>query len=139
MGSGRANERGRFCMPARLKVLLLAVLCLVLFAGTGGAMTNASSGAGEKYIVLYKGQSVPSDAAATIAKAGGTLVYSYAQIGVAIAQSNNASFRANLLKDARIDDASATAKFATQLPNEQAGAEEGNFAGVEMKRHGRRV
>jgi lantibiotic leader peptide-processing serine protease len=110
-------------MQARLRVLFLAVLCLMLFAGTGGAMTNASGGVGEKYIVLYKSQSVPSDAAATIAGAGGTFVYSYTQIGVAIAQSNNASFRANLLKDARIDDASATAKFATQLPNEQAGAE----------------
>ena len=110
-------------MPARLRVLLLAVLCLMFFAGTGGAMTNASGGAGEKYIVLYKSQSVPDDAAATIAKAGGSLVYSYAQIGVAVAQSSNASFRANLLNDARIDDASATASFATQLPNEQAGAE----------------
>jgi subtilisin family serine protease len=110
-------------MTARLKVLLPAVLCLMLFAATGSAMTNASGGSGEKYIVLYKGQSVPSDAAATIGKAGGTLVYSYSQIGVAIAESSSASFRSNLLKDNRVDNASATAKFATQLPNEQAAAE----------------
>jgi subtilisin family serine protease len=110
-------------MPARLKVLLLAVLCLLLSAGTGGATTNVASAAGENYIVLYKSQSLPSDAATTIAKAGGTLVYKYDQIGVAIAQSSSTSFRANLLKDNRIDNASATAKFATQLPDEQAGSD----------------
>jgi lantibiotic leader peptide-processing serine protease len=114
-------------MPARLRVLLLGVLCLMLFAGTGGATTNATGGSGEKYIVLYKSQSVPSDAAATIAKAGGSLVYSYGQIGVAIAESASASFRDNLLRDNRVENASVTGKFATRLPDTQAGTDTGDL------------
>jgi hypothetical protein len=41
---------------------------------------------GSNYVVLYKQQAVGSNAASTIARAGGTLVYSYPQIGVVIAR-----------------------------------------------------
>ena len=108
-------------MHVRLRVLLLAVLAAV-FVTVGTAATSSGAGAAANYIVLYKGQAVPKDAASTIAAAGGSLVYAYDQIGVAIARSDNTSFRANLLKDARIDNAAPTAGFATQLPNEQADA-----------------
>ena len=106
----------------RFLVLLLGLLAAAAFVTGGTAATSNSAGAAANYIVLYKGQAVPKDAAATITKAGGTLVYAYDQIGVAIARSDNTSFRDNLLKDARIDNASPTAGFATQLPNEQADA-----------------
>ena len=106
----------------RFLVLLLGLLAAAAFVTGGTAATSNSAGAASNYIVLYKGQAVPKDAAATITKAGGTLVYAYDQIGVAIARSDNTSFRDNLLKDARIDNASPTAGFATQLPNEQADA-----------------
>ncbi len=74
----------------------------------------------QTYIVLYTAQSVPADAAATIAQAGGTLVYAYKAIGVAIARSDNPSFRANLLKDSRVNGAAATNGFATRLDGEPA-------------------
>jgi lantibiotic leader peptide-processing serine protease len=74
----------------------------------------------ETYIVLYKGQAVPADAAAKITAAGGTLAYSYNEIGVAIARSGSATFRADLLKDSRIENASATTGFGTQLQDEIA-------------------
>ena len=106
----------------RFLMLLLGLLAAAAFVTGGTAATSNSTGAAANYIVLYKGQAVPKDAAATITKAGGTLVYAYDQIGVAIARSDNTSFRDNLLKDARIDNASPTAGFATQLPNEQADA-----------------
>jgi len=106
----------------RFLVLLLGLLAAAAFVTGGTAATSNSTGAAANYIVLYKGQAVPKDAAATVTKAGGTLVYAYDQIGVAIARSDNTSFRDNLLKDARIDNASPTAGFATQLPNEQADA-----------------
>jgi subtilisin family serine protease len=109
-------------MHVRLRVLLLALIAAAAFVAGGTAATSSSAGAAANYIVLYKGQAVPKDAATTISSAGGKLVYSYDQIGVAIARSDNASFRANLLKDNRIDNASSTAGFATQLPNEQADA-----------------
>src|SRR5205807_7444828 len=41
--------------------------------------------------------------------------YSYAQIGVAIASSTGSSFRANLLKDQKVENASGTSLYATQL------------------------
>src|SRR5438874_9599933 len=110
-------------MQARVRVLLLALVTAAVFVAVGTAATSSNAGAAANYIVLYKSQSVPNDAAATIAGAGGTLVYMYDQIGVAVARSDSSSFRDNLLKDNRIENASATAGFATQLPNEQADAE----------------
>src|SRR5689334_24568240 len=107
-------------MHVRFKVLLLALVTAAAFATGATASTSSGAGAAANYIVLYKSQAVPKDAASTIAAAGGSLVYAYDQIGVAIASSSNASFRDNLLKDTRVDNASATAGFATQLPDEQA-------------------
>jgi lantibiotic leader peptide-processing serine protease len=83
----------------------------------------APAALGSTYVVLYKQQAVGSGAAATIAKAGGTLVYSYPQIGVVIARSESPSFRDDLLKDSRVENASATAGFAYQLPSQSTDAE----------------
>src|SRR4051812_34636020 len=107
-------------MHVRFRVLLLAVFAAAVFVTAGTSATSRSAGAAANYIVLYKGQAVPKDAASAIAAAGGSLVYSYDQIGVALARSSNDAFRANMLKDNRVDNASPTAGFATQLPNEQA-------------------
>jgi lantibiotic leader peptide-processing serine protease len=104
----------------RALALLLATAAVLIVAGLA---TGASSDSTATYIVLYKGQAVPSDAAKTIASAGGTLVYSYDQIGVAIARSNNSSFRDNIVKDNRVDGASATTNFASRLPDAQVAAE----------------
>ncbi len=98
------------------RVISIAVLLVVVaFAFAAGRSAPAQAGAMQTYIVLYSAQAVPSDAAATISSAGGTLVYSYDAIGVAIARSDNASFRTNLLQDSRIQGAAATTNFATQL------------------------
>jgi subtilisin family serine protease len=70
------------------------------------------------YIILYKQRTVGSDAASVVQKAGGSLVYSYPQIGVAIASSSDPSFRDNLLKNSKIENASSTDGFATQLPQQ---------------------
>ena len=73
----------------------------------------------QNYIVLYSQSAVPADAAAAMAKAGGSLVYSYGQIGVVIARSANPAFRDNVVKDNRVEGASATAQFATKLNDDQ--------------------
>ena len=78
---------------------------------------------GSNYVVLYKQQSLPRDAESTIMRAGGSVVYQYPEIGVVIAKSEIASFRDNLLKDNRIENAAATDRFATRLPDEQSSAE----------------
>jgi len=97
-------------------LLVALLITTVLVSAVGAAPSQA--GAGETFIVLYKANAVPADAATAIAKAGGTLVYSYGQIGVAIARSDSASFRANLLKDKRVENASSTARFGVQLKEE---------------------
>jgi lantibiotic leader peptide-processing serine protease len=81
----------------------------------GGAISG-TSGSAETYIVLYKQLSVESDAATTIQKVGGTLVYAYSQIGVAIARSESTSFRSNLLNNSKIENVSATTGYGYQLP-----------------------
>src|SRR5258705_8649643 len=72
----------------RIKPMLAAavagVLAVVPFATSASAQTTAS--AAKNYLVLYKGTKSPANAAATIASAGGTLIYDYSDIGVADAQ-----------------------------------------------------
>jgi subtilisin family serine protease len=93
-------------MQKRLKVLVLAVAGALALTGAAGA---------GNYIVLYKQQAVPSDATATIQKAGGTVVQAWPQIGVVIANSTSTSFRDSVLKDARIENASATDRFGIRI------------------------
>ena len=107
--------------PCRTKPVVYATLLLPLvFAAIaitrlGVRESRAATTAPENYIVLYAQQYVPADAANVIARAGGTLVHSYGEIGVALARSNNASFANNLLKDRRIEGAAATAQYAVRL------------------------
>ncbi len=86
-----------------------------VFPVAAASLPYSSTGVTQTYIVLYKKNATPSDAASTVSKAGGTLVYSYKQIGVLIASSDNALFTANLLKDSNVQGAAATSGFATQL------------------------
>ena len=108
----------------RRSFLLLAAMSAVLVATAVGSTALTASGAGsaQNYLVIYKSENVPANAAKAIQQAGGTLVYSYGQIGVALASSSNASFTSNLLKaDKSVDTAAATSGFATKLEDAQAG------------------
>src|SRR5215471_3884394 len=77
------------------------VAALLVAVGAAGG----TAGSTQTYIVLYKQQAVGSDAAASMQKAGGALVYAYPQIGVVVASSGNASFASNVLKDSRVSGA----------------------------------
>src|SRR4051812_13218265 len=101
----RASARG-------LLVAAVAVLSLA-FASTASA---------DSFIVLYKGNAVPVSAKTDVEKAGGTFVYGYDAIGVAIARSNRASFAAPLSKDNRVEGVSSTARFASRLDDPQGGS-----------------
>jgi subtilisin family serine protease len=87
------------------------IVCGLIAAATAVA---APAAFGSNYIVLYQQQAISGSAATTIQKAGGTLVYAYPQIGVAIASSSNSSFRANMLKNSGIANVASTAGFATK-------------------------
>src|SRR5919206_113028 len=99
----------------------------LIVCGLVAAVTAIAAPAafGSNYIVLYKSSTIQGDAGSTIQKAGGTLVYAYPQIGVAIASSTNPSFRDNLLQNSNIANAAATDAYATQLqdPESRAGSD----------------
>jgi lantibiotic leader peptide-processing serine protease len=114
----------RWFSPNRLFSVARIASASALFIAAVIAFIAASNislvraGSAQTYIVLYNTQSVSADAAATIAKAGGTLVANYNAIGVVIARSDNDAFRDNLMKNSAIQGVAATEKFATQLPDE---------------------
>jgi subtilisin family serine protease len=99
-------------LGAALALALAAAIGVVALAPTAGAGTTRT------YIVLYKQHAVASDAAARIQSAGGTLVASYSQIGVAIARSSNDGFAAAMKKDLRIKGVASTEGFGVQLPDQ---------------------
>lgn len=111
--SWRARFARRFGLPLALLGLVTAVSPLAT------SVAGHAAGSKQTYIVLYRGSSVPASARANIAQAGGTLVYSYDAIGVAIAQSSDPAFGASLARNADVEGAAATAAFATQLKSDQ--------------------
>jgi subtilisin family serine protease len=92
------------------------------------SLAFASSASADSYIVLYKGNAVPSSAKADVRAAGGTFVHAYDQIGVAIARSDSTAFAGRLGKDNRIEGVSSTARFASRL-DEPAGGSGGSAEG----------
>ncbi len=90
----------------RLLLLVSAAAVALVFAGAAGAA---------RYIILYKQHAVPDGAARSVAAAGGTLVAAYDGIGVAIARSDDPSFRDRLMQDARVEGAASTEGFGVRV------------------------
>jgi len=103
--------RVKYCFGITALVAVIAVFIFLPPISTH----SQSAPTQETFIVLYKDTSVPADAAAVIANAGGTLVKSYEAIGVAIATAPGRSFRDSVLSDSRIEGASSTTRFAVRL------------------------
>jgi len=99
----------------RIRRLMLAASFLLAAAPAFTTVQTAQAGVQQTYLVVYHDQALPADAAATIAGAGGAVVATYGDIGVAVARSDSATFRDNLIKDSRIEGVSATPALATRL------------------------
>ena len=99
----------------RTRLRLIAAVAALAVASLLAVPSEVHAGTTQTYVVLYKGSSVSSDAANVIAGAGGTMLIAYKQIGVAIATSDSSTFRANLLRDSRIQGAQSTAGFGVQI------------------------
>jgi subtilisin family serine protease len=98
---------------------------LVFLITAALALALAGAASADRYVVLYKQHAVPADATRTIEQAGGSVIAAYNDIGVVIAWSTSPSFRTSLMRDARIDGASATSAFGWQLkPVETASHDE---------------
>src|SRR4029077_14701750 len=95
---------------------LFTAAVIAFLAATNTALLHA--GTAQTYIVLYNTQSVSSNAAAVVAKAGGTLVASYNAIGVVIARSANDAFASNMLQNSAVHGVASTQNFATALSDD---------------------
>jgi len=105
-------------LPLRIATAsaLFIAAVIALLAATNTALLHA--GTAQTYIVLYNTQSVSSNAAAVVAKAGGTLVASYNAIGVVIARSANDAFASNMLQNSAVHGVASTQNFATALSDD---------------------
>src|SRR4051794_26268104 len=90
-GAGALRQPGRI---ARLSACTLIFTLALAFSSAAGAA---------RYLVVYKGENVPKNAAATIQAAGGQLVVKYDDIGVALADSSLDSFSTALAADSKVD------------------------------------
>src|SRR4051812_24124303 len=97
---------------------------LIVAAAAASSLAFTASARADSFVVLYKGSSVPASARADVAKAGGSLVYAYDEIGVAVARSDSASFATALSRDSRVDGVASTAGFASRLSEPDAGGQD---------------
>jgi lantibiotic leader peptide-processing serine protease len=110
--------RARKFLTLMLVLTIMVSMIGILSVSAAPAQQPYLAGTAQTYVVLYKTNAVSSDTATVIKNAGGSLVYSYDKIGVVIASSSNDLFRSNLMKDKRIEGASATTGFGVQLNDE---------------------
>jgi len=89
-------------MPRLLRAAAGALVSCVLGLN-GGASAAPAAAELTSYIVVYRDEAVPGDAAASLARAGGTLVHSYDAIGIALVTSSSATFRADVVGDSRVE------------------------------------
>jgi subtilisin family serine protease len=91
-------------MKAGVRVVaIMAVLALVLStaAATAAAKAPAPTQANGRYLVVFKTDTLPSDAAKRIAASGGKVIRTFEQIGV-VAAVGNATFASKIAKDAKV-------------------------------------
>src|SRR3984893_15363095 len=100
----------------------LAAGSMIVFAMLATPIEAAATGSTETYLVVYKTSASAQDAASLVQGAGGTLVYNYDQIGVAVARSNRNDFKSKVLADSRVDSVGPTSRGVTRLRNEEPDA-----------------
>jgi lantibiotic leader peptide-processing serine protease len=112
-------------MPVSVRRTLALLGSAVLAGSLMIAAPAAIAGESKAYLVVYKSLAVPSDAAARIQGAGGTLVARYDAIGVAVARSGSSTFRSSIKADARVSEAALTSKVVVRADdalNDSTGA-----------------
>ncbi|TMK90297.1 MAG: hypothetical protein E6G43_06730 [Actinobacteria bacterium] len=95
----------RFHAPRRLAILASVAMVALLLAVPGVRATG--TGTAQTYLVVFKAQALPANAAASITAAGGTVVQSYPQIGVVIARSSSSTFRSSVMRNGAIPSVAA--------------------------------
>jgi subtilisin family serine protease len=89
-------------------------------------LAAAASAAPRPYVITYTSNQVPANAASTIAAAGGRLIRTIPQVGVAIAQAERAGFASSMRKNTSVASAElATAWTLKASKTRQAPAQKG--------------
>jgi subtilisin family serine protease len=101
---------------ARITLVISVLTALAVQTGA-----PVSAGETSTYLVLYKKTDTPASVSSDVARAGGTLVIAYDEIGVAVARSSSSSFASNLERDSRIEGVASTAGFAVKVEDLASG------------------
>ena len=116
-------------MKQRSRRLGITALAGLLVAG-GTALTTltptaqgATSTDATNYLVLYQDGASSSGAATAVAKAGGSVVANYTQIGVVVARSTSSGFAAAMSKTAKVSGVSSTAAFGVRDVDDRLGSD----------------
>ncbi len=94
-----------------------------LLAGAAypAASADAPTGSMQNYVVLYKANSVSDSSLKSVTTAGGTVVHSYPEIGVAIVKSDRVGFGSALkARDGAVQGAASTAAFGVAIGDSAA-------------------
>jgi subtilisin family serine protease len=103
----------------------LALVCGLSLAAAPAVAAPAQTGESETYVVLYKANGVGAKSLAKLSAAGGTVVQTYPQIGVAIVSSDRVGFGdAVEAADPSVEGAASTAALGVQLADEATDAAE---------------
>lgn len=93
----------------------MAATCLVVLGLPVQAVQGSTTGSTETYLVVYKAGQSSASATALVQGAGGSVVYNYDQIGVAVAKSNRSDFTAKIKSDSRVEEVAPSKSGATKL------------------------
>ena len=94
---------------------LMALFAAALLGSSLVAAPFASAGEPQTYVVVFKGAGA-NTAADAVARAGGTLVADYAEIGVAVARSDRTDFAARLRAAPNVDGVALSTPVARVNP-----------------------
>jgi hypothetical protein len=103
----------------------VALVCGLSLAAAPAVAAPVQTGATETYIVLYKGNNVAKSSLSAVTAAGGTVVQTYPQIGVAIVDSDRVGFGdAVEAADSSVQGAASTAAFGVAVEDDTTDAAE---------------
>ncbi|MEO5588286.1 MAG: S8 family serine peptidase, partial [Gemmatimonadaceae bacterium] len=87
-----------------------------------------------QYVIIGRGETLPANLEAEVAAAGGTIVQSIVEIGVAVAKSNDASFRGKASKITGVESVTPdlVMEWTEPLRTEDMTAEESALVGEEV-------
>jgi len=95
--------------------LLLPVTSLIALALPAVPVAASSTGPDQTFLVVYKAGASSANAASVVQGAGGTLVYNYDQIGVAVAKSNHTDFATKVGADSLVEAVAPSKAGATKI------------------------